>query len=254
MTTWQELDQELALWQKAGQQVTFWWRDDDVIEPTDALARLLAISSEYAAPCAIAVVPHLAIPTLSDVLNNVPTAFPVQHGFQHQNHAPKGEKAAEFGSHRALSVSQNELSKGWQKLQSFERLTPVFVPPWNRMTDNLNNHLASIGIRGVSQHAPRKAEMAKGGLRQVNTHVDIINWRTTRGFAGEVKVLAYVLSHLQNRRRGDVDCDEPTGILTHHLNHDDGCWSFMEDFLRWTNTKTNVRWLTPFDAFIIDMH
>ena len=253
MTSWQELDQELALWQEAGKQATFWWRDDDAIEPTDALEKLLAISSQHSVPCVIAVVPHLVKPALADVPKLVPTAFPVQHGFQHKNHAPIGEKEAEFGDHRVRSIIQNELRMGWEKLQSFERLAPVFVPPWNRMTDDLNVYLASIGFCGVSQFTPRKAEIAKGGLRQVNTHVDIINWRTTRGFAGEAESLAYVLSHLQNRRRGEVDSDEPTGILTHHLDHDDGCWSFMENFLSWTNSKSNVRWLTPFEAFKIDV-
>lgn len=251
MASWQDLDQELARWQGAGKDATFWWRDDDAIEPTDSLDRMLEISSNYAVPCVIAVVPDFATPELAARLAEVPTTYPVQHGFRHLNHAPKGEKSAEFGNHRQRSVIEADLSTGWQKLQSFKRLAPVFVPPWNRMTDSLNSHLASIGMKGVSQHAPRKAEIAKAGLRQVNTHVDIINWRTTRGFAGQAKVLDYVVSHLQDRRLADVDVEEPTGVLTHHLNHDEACWAFMAELLHWTCGKSNVRWLTPNEAFKI---
>ena len=65
------------------------------------------------------------------------------------------------------------------------------------------------------------------------------------------KVLVNVLSHLQSRRIGQVDDAEPTGVLTHHLNHDEGCWEFMDELLDWTNSKSNVRWLTPFEAFEI---
>jgi hypothetical protein len=251
MATWNDLNDELNRWQDTGKDATFWWRDDDAIEPTDLLERLIQISSDNTAPCMVAVVPHLAVPALTLRLNDAPTIYPAQHGYRHINHAPEGQKATEFGDHRNRAVLENELRVGWQSLQSFNRLAPIFVPPWNRMTDKLNGYLRSIGLEGVSQHAPRKAKIAKGGLVQVNTHVDIINWRTTRGFAGMEKVLVYVLSHLQSRRIGQVDDAEPTGVLTHHLNHDEECWEFMDELLDWTNSKSNVRWLTPFEAFEI---
>ncbi len=252
MATWQDLDQELELWDQENRIATFWWRDDDAIEPTDDLDRLLNIGFDNAAPCTIAVVPHLMKASLPPLLNESPVAFPVQHGYQHINHAPAGEKAAEFGDHRARDVIEAELSEGWQTLGVFDRLAPVFVPPWNRMTDDVNPFLASLGIKGVSQHAPRKFEIAKGGLRQVNTHVDIINWRTTRGFVGDEKALKELISHLKDRRLAVVDPDEPTGVLTHHLNHDAGCWDFMDKLLRSTLKKSNVRWLSPFEAFKIE--
>lgn len=251
MATWDDLDTELELWDASGRLATLWWRDDDAIEPTHRLDQLLTISFDNHAPCAIAVVPNLLKPELVPVLNNSPFAFPLQHGFQHINHAPKGEKAAEFGNHRDRQLIEAELSEGWGYLSALDRLAPVFVPPWNRMSDELNAHLASLGIIGVSQHAPRKFEIAKGGLRQVNTHVDIINWRANRGFVGEGKALHELISHLSARRLGSVDAEEPTGVLTHHLDHDEGCWSFMDKLLRWTFAKSNVRWLTPFEAFKI---
>ena len=252
MATWDDLDSEISLWDKLENPVTFWWRDDDAIEPTDALDRLLTISFDSSAPCTIAVVPNLLHSELVSILNLCPLAFPAQHGYEHINHAPKGEKAAEFGDHRTRSLIETELRDGWACLSGFDRLAPVFVPPWNRMTDDLNAYLASLGFKGVSQHAPRKSEIAKGELKQVNTHVDIINWRTNRRFVGEDKALNELISHLSARRLGSVDSEEPTGVLTHHLDHDNDCWNFMDKLLRWTFAKSNVRWLTPFEAFKID--
>lgn len=249
MATWDDLDQELELWQDAGDTVTLWWRDDDAVEPTEALDRLIVLSFDNSVPCALAVVPDMTTGDLVEVLNEVPTIFPVQHGFRHINHAPKGEKAAEFGLHRELEEIENDLKVGSSKMAPFVSCLPIFVPPWNRMSDTLNDGLAELGFEGVSQHAPRKAKRARGGLCQVNTHVDIINWRTTRGFVGEEKALSFLLSHLRDRRTKAVDQDEPTGILTHHLDHDEECWGFMERLMRWTSGKSNVRWLAPFEAF-----
>ena len=252
MATWNDLDTELARWAETDIDATFWWRDDDAIEPTEALDRLIALSVDYMIPCVLAVVPDLATQSLARDLNEVSTVFPVQHGFRHINHAPKGEKAAEFGLHRNHEEIENELRGGWQKLAAFENLSPVFVPPWNRMSNTLNEFLASIGIKGVSQHAPRISERAIGGLCQVNTHADIINWRASRAFVGNEKALDFILSHLQDRRLNVVDKDEPTGILTHHLDHDEGCWTFLDDLMRWTSGKSNVRWLAPFEAFNLE--
>lgn len=252
MATWQDMDEELALWEKSDTPMTFWWRDDDAIEPTDALDRLTGLSAKFNAPCALAVIPGNARPELFEALSSAPTIYPVQHGFRHTNHAPKGEKAAEFGLHRDVTAIEQDLETGWQKLRAVKNISPVFVPPWNRMSDELNACLARLGIRGVSQHTPRKARKAKAGLTQVNTHVDIINWRLTRGFVGTEKALDFALSHLRARRSGQVDADEPTGLLTHHLDHDPACWDFVEKLLLWTRGKPNIRWKTPQEAFEIE--
>jgi len=35
------------------------------------------------------------------------------------------------------------------------------------------------------------------------------------------------VQHLADRRAGRADAGEPTGVMTHHLVHDAGCWDFM---------------------------
>ncbi len=252
MADWQDLDQEIALWRKAGRDATFWWRDDDATEPTAALDRLIEISARHRVPCALAVVPRPATEDLFEQLNGSPGIFPVQHGYQHHNHEPKGEKASEFGAHRDRASAEQEFAVGWRRLQPLRQLAPVFVPPWNKMNDAFNACLAGLGLKGVSQHNPRQTMLVKGGLHQVNTHVDIINWRGSGQFVGEAKALGFVLSHLQGRRTGAVDASEPTGLLTHHLDHDAECWRFMDELMDWTHGQSGVRWLTPFEAFDIN--
>jgi hypothetical protein len=36
---------------------------------------------------------------------------------------------------------------------------------------------------------------------------------------------------LRARRTGEADFDEPTGLLTHHLAHDEAAWAFVDGFL-----------------------
>jgi hypothetical protein len=58
---------------------------------------------------------------------------------------------------------------------------------------------------------------------QVNTHVDLIDWRR-RCFVGEDAALAALGQSLMASRTGT---DEPIGILSHHLAMDEGAWDFL---------------------------
>jgi hypothetical protein len=77
---------------------------------------------------------------------------------------------------------------------------------------------------------------------QVNTHVDVIDWRGTRGFIGEQQALGAATAHLQARREGRADANEATGWLTHHLAHDDACWAFLERLFDRTRREPAVAW------------
>jgi len=79
--------------------------------------------------------------------------------------------------------------------------------------------------------------------------VDIIDWNGSRGFIGEHAALDQFVRHLAARRRGEVDADEPTGLMTHHLYHDEGCWCFVGEVLRRTRSHPAARWLNGREAF-----
>lgn len=246
---WTLLGHELDAWREAGRRPTLWWRDDDAIEPSPALDRLLGIAARHGLPLALAVIPAGAGAALAARLGDGPAAVAVlQHGYAHRNHAGAGEKKAELGAHRPAEVVLDELALGRRRLEALfgdgrVALAPVLVPPWNRIADDVRRRLPEIGIHGVSTFAPRAAAMPAPGLLQVNAHVDIVDWRHGRGFVGEAAALGQIVAHLSARRAGRADPHEPTGVMTHHLAHDAGCWRFMDALAAWFRARDDAVWL-----------
>ncbi len=82
----------------------------------------------------------------------------------------------------------------------------------------------------------------------MNTHADLIDWRSGRVFKGTVRVAREIAAHLSARRIGQVDPNEPSGILSHHQVHDPDCWRFLEQLFTRTRARENVRWLSAEEA------
>ena len=253
MTGWDGLERELDAWAKEGRRATLWWRDDDAIEPTPALARLLALSRDHLVPLAIAVIPARALPALAAVLLGHPTVTPVQHGYAHQNHEAAGAKGSELGAARPLAARERELGLGRRRMGRLfgAAALAVLVPPWNRIDPALIACLPRLGFRGLSTYGPRAAAEPAPGLIQVNTHLDIIDWRGSRSFVGEEKALGQLSAHLRARRMRSVDPTEPTGLLTHHLAHDAGAWDFVTALLTRIACHRAARWMAPSEAFSV---
>jgi hypothetical protein len=242
---WLPLEQELAQWTASGRIATLWWRDDDASAATPQLERMLALSADYAAPLGLAVVPARIDPSLPTLLAQAARTIVLQHGYSHANHAPAGEKKAEFGAHRPLSDLISDAGAGWAHLVAMPRVAPIFVPPWNRWTSALAPGLVAVGLRAVSAYGARSRAEVVPGLTTLNTHSDLIDWRGSRGFAGTAPCLALLTAHLTARRLGFADSDEPTGLLTHHLDHDDKCWTFLRDLFSFVSEQRTLTWVSP---------
>jgi hypothetical protein len=251
MTGWSALAAELDCWADAGQIADFWWRDDDAVTPGRALDRLLALAEGRAIPLALAAIPAHATPALAARLVDTSIVKVLVHGYAHENHAPSGEKKCEFGAERDPETVHRELADGLTRLEDLfgALLRPILVPPWNRLADQWLPALANAGYRGLSRHLARASGEPVPGLRQVNVHVDIIDWRGGRSFLGTDATLALACDHLVARRRGEADGDEPTGILTHHLDHDEGCWAFAAEFAAFVTAHPAARWLDADQVF-----
>ncbi len=249
MADWNDLARELDAWSEIGGCATFWWRDDDAIAATAQLERLLTISAETQAPVSVAVIPRDTNGTLRDRLAGHPLATAVQHGWCHQNHAPPDQRKMEYGPHRPVDVMIAELSDGWKRLSPFEHALPVLVAPWNRMDPALLPVLPRAGLGAVSTLGPRDSAEPAPGVRRTNVHVDIVDWAGTRGFVGTGAALDQVVGHLADRREGRADRQEATGLMTHHLCHDKGCWDFVSDLISRTRAHRAARWLDTRQAF-----
>jgi hypothetical protein len=247
VTDWSDLDRELGAWDRTGRSATFWWRDDDAVTSTPALQRLLDITATGSppTPLALAVIPARADAGLPQALSAANHVVALQHGYAHANHATPAGKKAEFGVGRDTSAALQDLRTGSQRMHALldDRALPVLVPPWNRIDPALIEQLGALGIRGLSTYGPRAATSRTGGVIVVNTHVDIINWREGRRFLGIEGCLQLAIGHLAARREGRADPAEPTGLLTHHLVHDEDVWSFLAAFLQRTRQSAAVRWM-----------
>ena len=194
---------------------------------------------------ALAVIPSRINLELIDVLCKRPLITVLQHGYAHENHAVPGQRKLELGGTQTTAKIITDLERGYQDLtQHFaERFNPVLVPPWNRIDDKLLSCLSEIGFAGISTMKVRRKAYPAPGLLQVNTHLDPVNWRHKGGFIGVYPAIAILIQHLQARRTGYRDMDEPTGILTHHLVQNDAVWHFVEDLLRFLSNHPAVTWL-----------
>lgn len=207
-----------------GLKARFWWRDDDAVEPTPKLDRLLDIAKEFDAQVALAVIPAAATPELAEKLKGEPQAVVFQHGFQHLNHQRKdrGEKAAELGVRRDADEAIAELRQGREILGRLfgDKFVPTLVPPWNRIAPAIVRRLPEAGLSGLSTFT----WMHPYTRRQLQSHVDIIKWKKGRSFIGyHCAALRYDLQFVRRRNAPD----EPIGLLTHHLDHDEGCFEFL---------------------------
>jgi hypothetical protein len=198
----------------AGRVARFWLRDDDAVDPTPALETLLALGL----PVTIAAIPAHTGAALADRLAACHHATVVVHGWSHANHAPKGEKAQELGPHRPLAQVTAELAQARAHLAALHgaRFAPMLVPPWNRIAPLVVEALPALGFAALSVFGPPRA----APLPMINTQVDLIDWRGTRGGRPMAMLEAEVIAALRT--------GEPVGILSHHLVHDAAAWAFLE--------------------------
>lgn len=230
---WSSLTDALDRARDEGCPLGFWWRDDDAVAHTPELDRLLALSRRYGAGLALAAVPQGLTPSLAPRLAEEELAFALVHGSRHTNYAPPGEKKAEFGDHRPLDAMARETGEALKtaRISLGEKLLPVFVPPWNRVSPGLMPLLPHQGYLALSTFADRRMAHPAPGLIQINTHVDPIDWHGSRSVLEPAQILAVLTTAISDRVTGAADKNEPIGILTHHLVHDEAIWAFCERLL-----------------------
>lgn len=239
---WRSLADEIARWRDSGRAAEFWWRDDDATRPTPALARLLALARRTGAPLALAVIPMQAESGLYDELGAGVAV--IQHGSDHRNRAAAEEKKSEFAAAEPPQLACERLALARERLaaSASARFVPVLAPPWNRLPEELIRHLAAAGFTGLSRFGVRAVASPAAGLRQVNTHVDLVAWRAGRGFIGEEAALGAAVRHLAAKREGRADAGEPTGWLSHHAVHDEATWAFLERLFETMRPAPGLRW------------
>lgn len=207
-----------------------WWRDDDAVAATPALARLSNLSSQIGLPVHLAVIPAHLDDTMVDVITTAPL-FPVVHGWAHTDHSAGAGKKNEFLTPRPDTRHETAQALALMRNHFGLALRPMFVPPWNRIASEVVQALPGQGYTALSTFGPRTSPEAVPGLARINTHVDPIWWKGTRNLVDPAQLIAQACQHLEARRSGDADANEPFGLLTHHLVHTEAIWTFSAAFL-----------------------
>ena len=250
--SWAALDQELGRWQDAGKAASFWWRDDDATQPSAVLDRLLDISGRHGIPVAIASVPKFLSADLPARLRGCAIVDVLQHGFAHQNHAAgKGEGAWELGLHRGAERVLGELQSGYRIMQAAfaDQFIPVVAAPWNRIDRRLFPGLRDLGFIGASAFGERAPPPRLTRFIEVNAHLDLLSWKGAPRFRGEMAAVRDILEHLNRRRLGLTDAEEPTGILSHHLSLDEAAWQFLAELITFLARHPGASWRSAREIF-----
>ena len=240
-SAWRDFFAELDHWPKAA--ATFWWRDDDAVEPRGRLDRLLALSD---LPVSIAVIPDRMRLSLVSRLAEARIDV-LQHGFSHANHEALGGDLAELGPARPAGTALAELARGrgWLADLFGPQFLPVLVPPWHRIAEPILERLGEHGYAAMSSIGAR-VRGAPGPL-QINGHLDPMDWKpkslTKRArFCGTVTALGILTAHLAARRLGQADREEPTGLITHHAGMDEEAFLFAQALLSRSAAHPAVVW------------
>jgi hypothetical protein len=224
----EELEEEYLKTGALAAPLSFWWRDDDAIADSDALQRLFGVASARGASVAVAVIPKFADDSLARAIGSSGVSCAWQHGWSHAAHGGNRE----FGSNRHIDELMIDAESGRGRMSALfgpGGWQPVFVPPWNHISQEFKAVLPGLGYTGLSAaFAPNPPP----GLSEVNVDIDLIDWShyPEVSFVGLDDCLRQLLDALRSRRDSG-SLDRPIGIMTHHLVHNQGIWEGLDRFL-----------------------
>jgi len=246
-SAWDVLIAELDCWAAGEGEATFWWRDDDAVEDTPELRRLLQCAGTI--PLGLAVIPSRVQSSLAECLARERTVDVLQHGWAHVNHGPDGND--EYPGSRPRAEVEHELGEGRAILEALfgSQALGVFVPPWHGFDAGFLSLLRSAGLTGFSRKGPRPSRFAAPGVVQANAHVSPIRWSDPPLFGDDTTYLEAIVEHLRGRRLGRYDRAEATGLLTHHLVQNEASYAFITRFAAIVCDHPRAAWVAARDIF-----
>lgn len=201
-----------------------WLRDDDAIQSTPQLEKLLELCEGSEMPLGLAVIPQFCKENLATRLSDLNSVSVLQHGYNHLSIANPGEKKCEFPEHANINEIKVKIQSGRDRLERFfaDQVTPVFVPPWNRFAEKHIDSLKELGFAGISTFLNSQTPF------HINTHFDPVFWKNGKRLHDTNKLISDLIDLISVHAK----TGEALGLLTHHLDFKDDAWKFMHDLLR----------------------
>jgi hypothetical protein len=238
MSDWTPLRRELARWQDNGRVASLWLRDDDAEAPSPALDSLLAVTAKHQVSVLVAIIPARADAALAERLRGERHVEAAVQGVAHLDHSAAGEKRAELGSARSIELTVAELAAARQHMVGlFPTLSGLLVPPWNRIAPAVAARIGEAGFSGISAFGWKPVA---AGVPQLNTHVDLIDWKAQGRWRVLDEVIALLAAALATSRVSHGHA--PVGLLSHHLRRTDASDDMLERLLGETTSDPAIRW------------
>lgn len=204
------------------------FRDDDVDEDEPTLRRLLRLFAERNTPVNLGVIPGRLTAACVELLAHAAGAAPAklelnQHGWRHINHEREGRKC-EFGPSRSYAEQSADIAQGRERMtEAFgTNWFPVFVPPWNRCTEDTCRALDHLGFRAIS--AKRGGSVVTGyRFEEISITLDIYSWNGGARLKSPEEVIDDLIAQLSGR--------QTIGVALHHKVMDERAFSFMASLL-----------------------
>jgi O6-methylguanine-DNA--protein-cysteine methyltransferase len=200
------------------------FRNDDVDEDEASLRRLLRLFLEQNTPINLGVIPGRLTAACAELLAESVGAAPAffelnQHGWRHQNHEREGRKC-EFGASRTYAEQLADITLGQERMtEAFGRnWFPVFIPPWNRCTEETLRAIDHLGFRALSAKQGRSV-VTGYRFEEISITLDIYRWNGGARMKSPEEIAGELIPQFSRQ--------QPIGVVLHHKVMDDQAFFFL---------------------------
>ncbi len=229
---------------RRGQQAAplrLFFRDDDVDEDEAPLRRLLGLFLERETPINLGVIPGRLTVACAELLAQSVGAAPAllelnQHGWRHLNHEREGRKC-EFGPGRTYAEQFADIARGQRRMtEAFgPNWFPVFIPPWNRCTEETHRALDQLAFRALS--AKQGVYVVTGyRFEEISITLDLYRWNDGARLKSPEEIVESLIAQLSRQ--------QTIGVALHHKVMDDRAFSFLGSLLDTLASHPTVRFHT----------
>jgi hypothetical protein len=223
-----QLKSAMAQRQYQAAPLRLFFRDDDVDEDETTLRRLLKLFMERNTPINLGVIPGRLTAACVELLAESAGAAPAmlelnQHGWRHLNHEREGRKC-EFGPSRTYAEQLDDIAHGQARMtEEFgPNWFPVFIPPWNRCTEETRRALDQLGFRALS--AKQGSSVVTGyRFEEISITLDLYRWNDGARLKSPEEVVGDLIAQLSRL--------QTIGVALHHKVMDEQAFSFLGSLL-----------------------
>lgn len=180
--------------------VTIFFRDDDVDKKSKKLVQLIDLFIKHLIPINLAVIPATVTRETVEYLLDTKSKFPDlinihQHGFQHINYG--NDKEYEFGEKRSYEQQYQDISRGKDLMNTYfgDSWDKIFTPPHHGFDQNTLRVLNELDFKYISFGTKSFVDQ-NCSLKTLPVNVDFIDWHSAamlksgRLVENEIKLVA----------------------------------------------------------------